>query len=120
MNKVQQKYSVLKVKQYKQEIEDLEKKANINKWFIYGSVGLAVISFNLGNELEDLEGVAIYVIDFLNELAGWAGLTCGLYNLKNMFYNISKKAGLENAINRIEYEMGLPSSKGKYEGKTRK
>ena len=39
MNKVQQKYSVLKVKQYKQEIEDLEKKANINKWFIYGSVG---------------------------------------------------------------------------------
>ena len=103
MNKNQKEYSVLEIKKHKNKVEQLEKNADTNRWFLYGSIGLAVIAFNTGNNLEEVSKIASNISDTI----GWFGVAGGIHNLKNMIFNISKKAGLENAIDRIEYEMKL-------------
>ena len=103
MNEKQKEYSVLEIKKHKVEVERLEKKADKNIWFLYGSIGLAVIAFNAGDSVEDVNSIASHISD----LIGWFGVIGGIHNLKNMIFNISKKAGLENAIDRIDYEMKL-------------
>lgn len=103
MNETQKEYSVIEIKKHKLELEQLEQKANKNMWFLYGSIALAFIAFNFGNGIEDVSAIA----SSISNIIGWSGVAGGIHNLKNMIFNISKKAGVENTLERIDYEMKM-------------
>ena len=103
MNEKQKEYSIIKIKKYNLELEQLEKQADKNMWFVYGSIGLAILAFNFGNSIENISPITSQI----SELISLAGVAGGLHNIKNMIFNICKKAGVENAIERIEYEIKM-------------
>ena len=103
MNEKQKEYSVLEIKKYSLESEQLKTKVNKNNYFIYGSIGLAFIAFRSGNALKNVSDVASHI----SNIIGWAMVAMGIDNLEKMIFNISKKVGLENAIDRINYEIKM-------------
>ena len=103
MNEKQKEYSLIKIRKHEFELEQLEKQADKNVWFIYGCIGLAFLAFNFKYAIQDVNDI----VSHISGAIGWAGVLGGIDNLKKMIFNLSKKAGVENAIERIDYEMKM-------------
>lgn len=109
MNKAQREYTVLKISDYKDEVEEYDKKAERNRWFMYGCIG-AIVLASATLEMENISEVANAIVSIIR----FCGISFGLDSLKNMIENISKKAGLENKISDLYYQLNLDKLSDEY------
>ena len=100
MNYNQKRFTVNQVDRYQDQVDSLGKKTKRQEYYLYGCAVLAV----LGLGLIDVSEMPRWA-NILTRVAGWSGISFGISNLKNMISNVAKKAGLENMITDLEYQM---------------
>lgn len=103
MNEEQKEYSLIRIKKYKLDVENLDKKTEKNRTFLYSGIAIAVLAFVTANSSEEVKEISKFIYNTI----GFAGVASIIENLKEIIYKTSKKAGLENEINRIEYEVEM-------------
>ncbi len=110
MNDLQKKYTVLEISKCKSQAEDFDKKAQTNRWFIYGSIVLFIICSQIKGNV-DLNTLEQYIVG----ITQCAGIVMGIDNLRRMIENMCKKSGLENMATNLEYQLEYDNRANKEE-----
>ena len=100
MNESQKRYTVMQISKYKSEAEYFDKKAEKNRWFIYGCIAVMV----LASSIKGMENIST-TVDLIAGIIKYCGLSFGLDSFRQMIGNMSKKSGLENMATNLEYQM---------------
>ncbi len=100
MNDDHKRLTVMQISKYNSEISEFEKKSENNKWFVYGSIVLFIITSSMETGA-NLPFEAQCVVDILKYL----GVICGIENVRRMIGNMARKVGLENLVEQLEYQM---------------
>lgn len=100
MNNSQKRYTVEQISKYKLEAKEFADKADKNRWFVYGAIALFIACEQIrGNvDLNYIEGLIMGITQY-------TGLAFGVENLKNMIGNMSRKSGLENLAENLDYQL---------------
>ena len=97
LNNEQKKYTVLQIEKYKSDAEKFDKKAEKNRWFMYGSIALMTMALIMKGDPN--------ISQWISGIGFFTGLSLSIENLKNMVANMTKKVGLENMATNLEYMM---------------
>ena len=100
MNGAQKRYTVMQISKYKSEAEHFDKKAEINRWFVYGSIAVLFTA----SSIEGMEDISTKV-ELIADIIKFCGIYFGIDSFRRMIGNMAKKSGLENMATNLEYQM---------------
>lgn len=100
MNDSQKRYTVMEIQKYKRDVELLEKKATINRWFILGCLTLMFAA----SEIRDLDNV-YNKVDVIADIVRFVSLSNAIGRFKAMIEIISQKTGLKNMAIDLLYQL---------------
>ena len=100
MTDSQKRYTVMQISKYRTEAEEFDKKAEKNRWYVYGCIGVMLIA----SQIQGIDNVS-KIFDSILGIIKYSGLYFGLDNFRLMIENISKKTGLENMATNLEYQV---------------
>lgn len=102
MNDEQKRYTIKQIDKYNEKVEKLDQKIKQNSWFIYGSITLIIIcAQQLG--YSDIPKEVYYILN----ASQYIGIGLAVGGFRYMIENMFKKAGLENMVTDLEYQLHM-------------